>query len=323
MEEILIGTTDRTILVFIPDSASTTGAGKTALAHSAITVSYTRVETDNDVVNTDVTSSMNALTNLTDAHNDWGWKEVSATLSPGLYRLDIADAVFATGAWYGVVQVQVTSGLAAATPKAFKLVAHDPADLGTKQSGDSYARIGAPVGASISADVAGVQSDTNDIQTRLPAALVGGRMDSNMQAAANGVITAAVIADGAIDAATFAAGAITAAAIATDAIDADAIAADAVTEIQSGLSTLTAAGVRTAVGLAAANLDTQLAAVAAFIDTEVAAILAAVDTEVAAIKAKTDSLTFTVAGQVDANIQYVNDVQVKGVGTPADPWNPV
>lgn len=80
--------------------------------------------------------------------------------------------------------------------------------------------------------------DTNDIQTRLPAALVGGRMDSNMQAAANGVITAAVIA--------------------TDAIDSDAIAASAVTEIQSGLSTLDAAGVRAAVGLASANLDTQI-----------------------------------------------------------------
>jgi hypothetical protein len=37
------------------------------------------------------------------------------------------------------------------------------------------------------------------------------------------------------------------------------LAADAVTEIQSGLSTLDAAGIRTAVGLASANLDTQLA----------------------------------------------------------------
>jgi hypothetical protein len=55
-----------------------------------------------------------------------------------------------------------------------------------------------------------------------------------------------------------AAGGITAASIATDAIDADALAANAVTEIQAGLSTLDAAGIRTAVGLAAANLDTQL-----------------------------------------------------------------
>lgn len=49
---------------------------------------------------------------------------------------------------------------------------------------------------------------------------------------------------------------------------------------------------------------------------------AALAGDLTAIKAKTDSLTFTVAGQVDANIQYVNDVQVKGVGSEADPWNP-
>jgi len=48
------------------------------------------------------------------------------------------------------------------------------------QTGDSYARLGAPSGASVSADVAAVQSDTNDIQTRLPAALVSGRMDASV-----------------------------------------------------------------------------------------------------------------------------------------------
>lgn len=53
---------------------------------------------------------------------------------------------------------------------------------------------------------------------------------------------------------------------------------------------LTAAGVRSAVGLASANLDTQLSTIDDFLDTEIAAILAAVDTEVAAIKAKTDNL---------------------------------
>jgi hypothetical protein len=37
---------------------------------------------------------------------------------------------------------------------------------------------------------------------------------------------------------------------------------------------------------------------------------------------KVSGLTFTVPGQVDANIQYVNDVTVKGTGTEADPWNP-
>jgi hypothetical protein len=44
--------------------------------------------------------------------------------------------------------------------------------------------------------------------------------------------------------------------------------------------------------------------------------------DIAAIKAKTDSLAFTITGHVDANIQYINDVQVKGTGTDGDPWNP-
>lgn len=128
---------------------------------------------------------------------------------------------------------------------------------------------------------------------------------------ASDAITAAKIADGAIDAATFAAGAITATVIATDAIDGDAIAATAVTEIQSGLSTLDAAGVRSAVGLASANLDTQLTAIDDYLDTEVAAI-----------KAKTDSLTFTVAGKIDANVTAVKGTTVNGSGTAGDPWGP-
>ena len=112
------------------------------------------------------------------------------------------------------------------------------------QTGDNFARLGAPAGASVSADVAAIKaetatvlSDTNDIQTRIPAALVSGRIDASVGAMAAGVVTAA--------------------AIATDAIDADAIAADAVTEIQSGLAT-------------AANLAT----VAGYLDTEIASILA-------------------------------------------------
>jgi hypothetical protein len=102
-------------------------------------------------------------------------------------------------------------------------------------------------------------------------------------------ITAAKIADGAIDAATFAAGAITATVIATDAIDADAIKADAVTEIQSGLSTLTAAGVRTAIGLATANLDTQLDALPT--NAELATALGTADDAVLAAVAAVQSDT--------------------------------
>jgi len=54
----------------------------------------------------------------------------------------------------------------------------------------------------------------------------------------------------------------------------------------------------------------------------VSADVAAVKSDSAAIKAKTDSLTFTVAGQVDSNIQSVNDVTVNGNGTGGSPWGP-
>lgn len=134
------------------------------------------------------------------------------------------------------------------------------------QTGDNYARLGAPAGASVSADVAAVKAV-------LPAALVSGRIDASVGAMAANVLTAT--------------------AINADAFTAAKFAADVTTELQSGLATAAA-----------------LSTVAGYIDTEVAAI-----------KAKTDSLTFTVAGQVDANIQSVNDVTVNGDGS-GTPWGP-
>lgn len=74
---------------------------------------------------------------------------------------------------------------------------------------------------------------------------------------------------------------------------------------------LTAAGVRTAVGLASANLDTQLSTIDDFLDTEIAAI-----------KAKTDSLTFSVAGYLDANTKKINDVTITGGGTLGNEFEP-
>lgn len=80
------------------------------------------------------------------------------------------------------------------------------------RAGDAFTRLGAPAGASVSADMAAVKAetatilaDTNDIQTRLPAALVSGRMDSSVGAMAANVLTAAAINADAITAAKVAA----------------------------------------------------------------------------------------------------------------------
>lgn len=72
----------------------------------------------------------------------------------------------------------------------------------TAQTGDCFARLGAPAGASVSADVAAVKVDTaailvdtgTTLDARIPAALVGGRMDASVGAMAANVLTAAATA---------------------------------------------------------------------------------------------------------------------------------
>jgi hypothetical protein len=146
------------------------------------------------------------------------------------------------------------------------LFAASAAGYGAAQTGDSFARLGAPANASIAADIAAVEAQTDDI-----GAAGAGLTDVPWNAAWDAEVQSEV---------------------------ADALAA-------FGASTLDAAGVRAAVGLAAANLDAQLgdvptnaelttalsglataaavATVAGYLDTEVAAILAAVDTEISAL----------------------------------------
>jgi hypothetical protein len=98
---------------------------------------------------------------------------------------------------------------------------------------DLDATIRAAVGlasANLDTQIAAVQSDTDNIQTRLPAALVSGRMDTNVGAMAADVLTAS------------------------------ALAADAVTEIQTGLAT------SSALATVAGYVDTEVAAIKAKTD---------------------------------------------------------
>lgn len=101
--------------------------------------------------------------------------------------------------------------------------------VGTAQTGDSFARLGAPVGASISADVAAVKGV-------LPAALVGGRVDASVGAMAANVLTAT--------------------AINADAITAAKVAADVTTEITAGLAT--AASIAALNNLSAAQVNAEV-----------------------------------------------------------------
>lgn len=142
-------------------------------------------------------------------------------------------------------------GSGSITSATFAAGAIDAAAIATDAIGSAELAASAvteiQTGLATSAALATVQADTDDIQTRLPSALVGGKIDANVGALGAGSITSA----------TFAAGAIDASAIATDAIGSNEVAASAVTKIQSGLATSAA-----------------LAIVAGFIDTEIADIQA-------------------------------------------------
>ena len=186
-ERVTAGTTSHTIDLFLQDSSSATGNGLTGLTHSTsgLTAYYRKGGTGASTAITLATQT------ATGAWTSGGFAEIDATNRPGVYRLDLPNAVI-DSAGYSTVYLQ---------------------------------------GA------------TNLLQTAL-------RIDCRPVPAA--VQT-----------------------IATDAVDANALASDAVAEIQSGLSTIDAEGVRTAVGLGAANLDTQLADLPTVAEFEARTLVAA------------------------------------------------
>src|SRR3990172_3912301 len=91
------GMADVTLYVFIPDASSSVGAGLTGLVYNSTSlVCY--------YVRTLAAAAQLALATqtVTGAHSDGGFVEIDATNMPGVYRLDLSDAVCAvnvTQAW--------------------------------------------------------------------------------------------------------------------------------------------------------------------------------------------------------------------------------
>ena len=152
-------------------------------------------------------------------------------------------------------------------------------------------------GTTLQAELDGIQADTEDIQTRIPAALVGGRIDASIGAAAANTITASALA---ADAAAEIADAVWDEAQADHvAIGSFGIIASEIADILVDTAEIGAAGA----GLTALATQSSVNTIDDFLDTEIAAI-----------KAKTDSLTFTKALELDVNLQSVNGVTVNGDG---------
>jgi len=192
------------------------------------------------------------------------------------FQIDTGDntdaGFFTVGAWFHVVvsAVTVDSQTVSFIAAAFRLM---PAENVAGVPKVDVTHVGGT--SQTAGDVIG---DTNDIQSRLPAALVGGRIDASVGAMANNVMTAAAAA---ADLTTeLQSGLATSSDLAVVAgyVDTEVAAIKAVTDKldsmlenssdgwiytvaalqQAATGGLDAAGVRAAIGLAAANLDTQL-----------------------------------------------------------------
>jgi hypothetical protein len=288
--QITKGATDQSTVIRIIDSGDGTPETGVVFNTAGIDLWYRR----EGATKTSITEA--TLSALNDAHSDGGFLHIG----DGYYRLDLPDAAVATGADGVAIGGTVTGMVVIGTY-------HELVDA--KQTGDSFARIGATgssltslatqasvntiddfldteiaaILAAVDTEVAAILADTNELQTDWAD---GGRLDLILDARAS----------------------------------------------QASVNTIDD------------FLDTEIAAILEdtgttlddFLDTEIAAILAdtnelqtdwvnggRLDLLIDAIKAKTDALTFTVANEVNANARYVAGTQLQGTGTTGDEWGPV
>lgn len=123
MRIIKKGATSQSLYFEVLDSTSTTGGRKTGLVYN--TASLTAYYTRNRGLATAITLA--TLAAADSAFSSGGFKEVDATNSPGLYRLDVPDAAFATGADSVVVTIKGATGMAQSDVEV-QLVAADLQD---------------------------------------------------------------------------------------------------------------------------------------------------------------------------------------------------
>jgi hypothetical protein len=218
----------------------------------------------------------------------------------------------ATPTTAGVPEVDITHIVGAA-------VSTSTAQLGVNavQAGGTAWGSGAITAASIAADAITAAKVAADVSAEIADAV----WDEDATGHQTGGTFGQAIGDPGADTNTIYGAVVTGAAGATVAADIIAIKAETAS-ILTDTAEIGAAGA----GLTAINLPDQTMNITGNITGNLSGSVGSVTgltaSDVGAIKTKTDSLTFTVANQVDANIQSVNDVTVTGTGAAGDEWGP-
>jgi hypothetical protein len=205
--------TSRSLPVFIADTSSTTGGGLSGVTHasSGLVLEYRRQ-------NQSTWTSVTAVSKTLGTYVSGGI--VADGSLDGAYEVDFPDAAFASSAGAEWVALRIR-GVANMLPVLIEI------ELDAVDYQDAAA-----FGLSKLADI---ETDTQNLQSRIPAALVGGRMDSYLGATANNVITHNTLA--------------------SNAIGNSQLATSAVNAIQSGLATSTQA---TAIETDTQNIQSRL-----------------------------------------------------------------
>ena len=223
---IKAGATSQTVDVFIQDSTSTTGAGKTGLAYNSagLKAYYRKGATGTATAITLATQTVGG------AYSSGGFVEIDATNMPGLYRLDVPNAAIDTA---GSVSLMLSGATGMAPlPLELQVVAVDLEDgvrlgLTALPNAAAGANTGLPVvGTQVPNATAGASgglliSGSNSGTTTLGALTVSGALTATggIVGDITGNLSGSVgsVAVGGIAATSFASGAIDAASLATDA----------------------------------------------------------------------------------------------------------
>jgi len=100
-QSVGLGTTGRIEYIYIIDSLSSTGLGKTGLVYntSGLTCYYVRNAVSSSVVNLNIQTP-------TGAWVSGGFCEIDQPNMPGIYRVDLPNAVFASGSDKAIVMIK-------------------------------------------------------------------------------------------------------------------------------------------------------------------------------------------------------------------------
>lgn len=119
-QNIGIGSTGRSEYIYIIDSLSSTGLGKTGIAYNTSGLNGHYVRNAGSA-----TTISFASQTATGAWTSGGWAEVDQIRMPGIYRIDLPDAMFASGSDKAVVFIKGVSNTIPVTLE-YQLTASDP-----------------------------------------------------------------------------------------------------------------------------------------------------------------------------------------------------